>query len=621
MPFGRSLLKSMPNDRNRLIDGYLSYEGGVDAGFAPNLIGANQLAWAVNATVRGGFPMPRPGWRKLSIRFTSEQVRSDFENGLFQGAGSYIADPSEGSANGLPYIMSSIGGHIFRCSISEGFLISDISIGGDLNQADLPHAWFQQAENWLIVQNGQNLPYLYNGAAASRSKPENQVPVGGPMAYGKGRLWVARDNLYYGGDLVWSDPDLGRNSVIYFTENTFLNEGGAFAVPGGNITGLAFAANLDSSLGDGDLMVFTTSNVFAFSAPVDRDVWKDLQYPIQRFALLNFGALNQESIAVVNGDILFRSQDGIRSLMVARRDFTDWGQTPISRQVGRALKYDTLSRLGAASSVNFDNRFLLTIQPQQDQTHGTYHRGLVALDYDLVSGMGAKLSPAWEGVWTGLNILRVLTVRVDNVDRCYVFALSADKKIELWEITRGDRFDHDGTDDVRIQWAIETRSTTFTKPFDAKRLEAMDQWYDQLTGQLDVTARFRPNLSECWTPWATYEDCAQYRNCEAPAPGTCQTPQYFRSQSRSRMAFTRPPDVADSQTGRFTRIGYEFQIRMELTGYARLQRLQFVANAEQDDMYGDISKTQCITVPEGNCASGSCNALTCCDPDDFTYSI
>lgn len=602
----------MTNDRNRLVDGYLSYEAGVDSGFAPNLIGVNQLAWAVNTTVRGGFPTPRPGWRKITCTLPS---------GLFQGAGQYIADPIEGAPTGLPYIAVSISGLIHRISISENYAVTNISIPSDPNQADLPHAWFQQAENWLIVQNGANLPYLYNGASAIRSDPETQVPVGGPMAYGKGRLWVARDNLYYGGDLVYSDPALGRNSVIYYTENTFLNEGGAFAVPGGNITGLAFAANLDSSLGDGDLMVFTTSNVFAFSAPIDRDVWKDLQYPIQRFALLNFGALNHESIAVVNGDLLFRSQDGIRSLMVARRDFTDWGQSPISRQVVRALKYDTLNRLGAASAVNFDNRFLLTIQPQQDQAHGTYHRGLVALDYDLVSGMGVKLPPAWEGVWTGLNILRILTVRVENVDRCYIFALSETNEIELWEVTRGDRFDQDGTDDVRIKWAIETRSTTFAKPFDAKRLEAMDQWYDQLTGQLDVTARFRPNLSECWTPWATYSDCAQYRSCDPVTPGDCQIPAYFRSQSRARMAFTRPPDVVDSQTGRFTRIGYEFQMRLELEGYARLQRLQFVTNAEQDDMYGDASKTECITVAGGDCSTGSCGAVTCCDPDDFTYKI
>ena len=112
------------------------------------------------------------------------------------------------------------------------------------------------------------------------------------MAYGKGRLWVASGSEYYGGDLVYGDPAYGRDSVIRFTENTFINEGGAFAVSSGPITGLAFAANLDTSLGDGDLLVFTPTATYAFNAPVDRDIWKDLNYPIQRFALLNFGSFN-----------------------------------------------------------------------------------------------------------------------------------------------------------------------------------------------------------------------------------------------------------------------------------------------------------------------------------------
>ena len=59
------------------------------------------------------------------------------------------------------------------------------------------HVYFQQAENWLIVQDGQNQPYLYNGSTLRRATGD-EVPVGGPMAYGKGRLWV--DNFQV---LVW----------------------------------------------------------------------------------------------------------------------------------------------------------------------------------------------------------------------------------------------------------------------------------------------------------------------------------------------------------------------------------------------------------------------------------
>jgi hypothetical protein len=107
-------------------------------------------------------------------------------------------------------------------------------------------------------------------------------------------------------------------------------------------------------------------------------------------------------------------------LIYARRDFSEFGNTPISRQVTRAIAYDTEFYLKAASSVNFDNRLLMTIQPQKVNGRGTVHRGVVVLDFDLVSGMGRKLPPAWEGVWTGVDVLQMLTIRIQKQDRCFL---------------------------------------------------------------------------------------------------------------------------------------------------------------------------------------------------------
>ena len=601
-------------DRNRVIDGFLTVEGGVDSGFPPSLIRANQLSWAVNTTCRGGWATARPGWKKRPLNF-GYATEALFEDGLFQGAGSYIAD------DGQAYLACSISGRVFTISVPQ-FQVADITIPGDANLASEPKAWFCQAERWLIVQNGLNRTFLWDGAGSRRAAP-NEVPIGGPMAYGKGRLWVARGSEYFGGDLVWSDQTLGRDSVIRFTENDFLNEGGAFAVPAGPITGLAFAANLDTSLGEGDLLVFTSQASYAFSAPIDRTVWKDLEYPLQRFALLNFGALNQESIAILNGDVLFRAQDGIRSLAYARRDFTEWGNTPISRQARRALEYDTKALLTYASAINFDNRLLMTVGPQRIQDHGTVHRGLVALDYNLVSGMGPKYPPAWEGVWTGLRILQVVTVRVAGEDRAFVFSLNEDDQVELWEITRDALFDHDGVDDVATQWIFESRSTAFAQPMGKKRLMGAEQWYDQVAGNVSITGRFRADVSECWTEWGTITDCAKYRDCDPVPEGECQVVRYYQPARRSRIAFPIPPDVVDPQTGGFTRDGFEFQVRYEITGRLRLKRLMLVASSLPEDIAGDISKAGCATVPNVGCQT-ECLALECpgiCDPADYAYAI
>jgi hypothetical protein len=490
----------------------------------------------------------------------------------------------------------------FTCyspGIDAGPLLGPLFIGYQMlaNNPQAPHVYFQQAENWLVVQDTINVPYLYNGATIRRATGD-EVPTGGPMAYGKGRLWVANGSEYYGGDLVYGDPAYGRDSVIRFTENTFLAEGGAFAVSNGPITGLAFAANLDTSLGDGDLLVFTPTATYAFNAPVDRDAWKDLNYPIQRFALLNFGSFNHESIVAVNGDLFFRAQDGIRSLIYARRDFTEWGNTPVSRQVVRALAYDTEFYLYAASAVNFDNRMLMTTQPKKVNGRGIVHGGAVVLDFDLVSGMGRKVAPAWEGVWTGVDFFQFLTIRIQNSDRCFAFGLNQGD-IGLYEITKNGQFDFDGFDDAPIDWVIETRSLTFAEPANKKRLVSAEQWYDQVMGSIESKVYFKANEGECWQPWAEFKDCAKYRNCEPgeiscpPAVINCQEVKYYQPAARSRIALPQPPDKCDIQTGGFTRDGYEFQLRYVNTGRFRLKRVAMVAQRLQEDIYGDLSRVAC----------------------------
>lgn len=600
---------------NRVGDVFLSLEGGIDSGWSPLLIQPNQVSFAVNTTFRDGFPTCRPPWvkRPVTYAYPFDGAYSDFEDGLFQGAGTYYSD------QGHSYLAVSVSGRVYLIDVTNKFFFSEITPADDENQPTQPHAWFQQAENYLVVQNGINRAILFNGSSARRAA-DDEVPIGGPMAYGKGRLWVASGNSYSGGDLVWSSEELGRGSVIKWTENTFLNEGGRFAVPGGNITGLAFAANLDTALGQGDLLVFTPSAVFNFDAPIDREVWKDLQYPIQRFALLNFGSLNHESIVPINGDIVFRAQDGIRSLVYARRDFTDWGNTPISRQAVRALKYDTIQRLYAASAVNFDNRLLMTVQPNNVNNHGIYHKGLVVLDYNNVAGMGRKLSPAWEGVWTGVNILQILTCSVSNVDRCFAFVLSAENKIEIWELLRYGDFDNGGDDNVRIQWSYETRAVTMNLPNEIKRLTTSDQWMDKVTGEVDVSVFYRADQSECWTHWVNFSECAEYRSCAEPEYGGCQEVRNFRKQVRSRIGLMQPPDVNDPQRKTLTRWGFDFQLRYEITGKCRMTRTRILADRVPQDDYGDMSGNECVPSTTAACQTG-CKTQECCDPDDFGYSV
>lgn len=606
-----------------LLDGMLTAEAGVDSGFAPSLLQPNQLAWAVNTTVRGGFPEARPGWWRRSLAFPQTEagasMQAAFATGRFQGCGTYRSD------NGQAFLAVAISGRLFLVSLA-GFVVQEITIPGDLSDANAPHAWFIQAENYLIVQDNLRPPVIYDGAGSRRANSggiggsPREVPVGGPMAYGKGRLWVARGSEYFGGDLVWSDATLGRGTILRFSENDFLNEGGAFAVPQGPITGMAFAANLDTSLGDGDLLVFTPRATFAFNAPVDRTVWKDLEYPVQRFALLNFGSVNHESIVPVNGDLFFRATDGVRSLIYARRDFTEWGNAPVSRQVRRALLYDTYDLLSFASAAVFDNRLLMTTVPKAVNGRGTWHAGLVVMDFDLVSGMGRKLPPAWEGVWTGEQILRLSTTMDRLGERCFAWCLRGDSTIGLTEITRDGLFDFTGDRDVGIQWVVETRGMVFGQPDALKRLDSAETWYDKVAGDVSMDVRFKPNENECWSSWGLIEDCARYKDCEPGEP--CKQVVLLKPAARSRISFPAPPSITDPQSGRHTREGFEFQLRFENVGRFRLKRLAVGAVPVQQSATGDISRFQCAPVQISSCQTDCLQlecAGVCSEPPDYGY--
>lgn len=605
--------------QDQVWDGFASLEGGVESGLPSLLLDVNQTAFAVNTTFRdGGLPSPRPGLVNREMTFPNEYTRSGLQDRYFQGAGTYISD------DGRSFIAVSMSGRIFTIEITSGFPVNEITISGDPNQSTQPHAWFQQAERYLVIQNDLNTAMLFDGSGSRRAE-SNEVPVGGPMAYGKGRLWVARKNLYFGGDLVGADRVYGRDNVIRFTENDYLSEGGGFGAPDGPVNALAFAKNLDTSLGDGDLLVGTLGNIYAFSAPIDRTIWKNLTQPLQRYAAMAFGCCSHESMVVVNGDLFYRAPDGIRTLAYARRDFQSWGDAPISRSVVRATAFDSAQLLSEASGVNFDNRALFTVQPQLDYDHGVWHRGMVVLDFHRASGMDRKLPPAWEGVWTGLRIFRIITVVVDRAPRCFILALSNGGRLQLWELTKSRPFDFDG-DDVPIQWSFETRAMAFGHPESPKRLMGGGQWFDRILGSVQVRAKYRQDGAECWHPWAVWSDCVKYRecgteNCAEYPGGQYQPIRSYRPQTRPFMGLPQPQNVPDGQTDHLTRDGWEFQIRFEITGYLRFKRLVLSAVYQGMPKFGDLRNVTCESEVIGSCDTGDCLGVTCCDPDDYSYRI
>ena len=390
-----------------MVDGFTSLERGMDSGRAPSLLPRNQAAYMENLTVRGGFPMPRPGYRKMALEGDYlEATARKFHGAIFYDRGS-------------GQLVVQAGGYHYRIGLT-GNIATITDITNDPNPSVLEKAYMVQAEQYVIIQDGQSLPVIYDGATCRRSLGD-EVPIGsGPMAYGMGRLWVADGDTYLAGDLVG-----GATGVLKFTENTYFNEGGRFTIPlqSGQITSMQFTAAPNTSLGQGELLVATPDSVFSCQVPTDRTIWKNLTYPTQTILLITNGSQSQEAMTVVNSDVFMRSKDGIRSIIQAVRNFKELGNVPVSREMERILPFDSDRLQKYTSAIVFDNRFLMTAAPRPI-TNGCYFENIVALDFDLISSMGERLPAAYDGVWSGLNALRLIKGRFNGVDRAFAFARS-----------------------------------------------------------------------------------------------------------------------------------------------------------------------------------------------------
>lgn len=607
--------------------GFQALTRGVDSGRPPHVLTPDQLSWLVNGTTRGSQVQTRPGLNRRVLKFldadgsTDAALQAAFESdGRWQGASGYEA------VNGSIQLVASIGGRIYVID-KAGLTVQDLTPLAGGNNPNGSQAWFCQAEQFLVIQNGEDIPLIYDGATVRRAVPYAQggteVPVGTVMAYNNGRLWVAipessstDSHAFVAGDLAYAGATGTTADLLSFTENTFLAGGGQFVLSSqaGPIRAMCSVAAQDSVTGQGPLQVFTTRGAFSINAPFDRMQWQTTQSPIESISLLAAGAVAQTSTVNVNGDIWFRSPDGVRSFMIARREHGTWVNTPVSSEMTRIFNYDSPALLGFASAALFDNRWLVTASPELVVADGSIraiaHRAFGVLDFYPVSGMASSLSgstamPNWDGIWTGLRVLQIIVVGSDN-PRCFVFAIDSENKIRLWEQSKADRFDAGST---AIEWALETPAYGFdTGGWNLRNLAYGDVWLTRLAGTFDMTVRYRCDSDPTWRDWAVGQFCAKDEDC---AKAACVTPVRYAEQYRARQRLPEPAYVCDTITDKPTKNGYRFSARLELSGFAAIPQFRLLGEDLPEESIGA-------------CPPTSCTQLTLaadCSVNDLAYSI
>jgi hypothetical protein len=239
---------------------------GCHSGLATYLLGPQQCSFAVNTTFRGGYATTRPVIRKLALTYSDEDVRINLRN-RFQGAAFYESLTST-NPNAL---LASVGGRLFRFLITnQNVVASDITPlkdgTPDRNDPNQPQVWMAQGQDFMVVNDGQSLPWFFDGGGTRRSLGEagSELPAGKMIHYSNGRfIEVLSEDIYEGvayiaGDLVYNTASGTeaynyRDSILKTNDNKAILAGRAFAVPltAGPITALFTTAVSDTSLGTG----------------------------------------------------------------------------------------------------------------------------------------------------------------------------------------------------------------------------------------------------------------------------------------------------------------------------------------------------------------------------------
>jgi hypothetical protein len=606
-------------------DGSFDWMDGVDSSkpatiqstLVANGLKRSQLAWLNNATVRGGSIRQRWGWQpivKLPIK------------GRWQGG--FMYEPDEG----YPYLVCSISGHIYRVDLDTspptftelnntlvapwttygnntlpalggrpaGLIVSNPQYNPDNSEM----VFFCQAENFLVIQAGDyetattpTLPLIWDGTRLRRSvglttfaptgiNGENEIPAATCMCYYGNRLWYAQLRQYSAGDIVGSYASgtaaYGyRDSVLNVTENPLAAGGDGFTLPtnAGNIRWLGYAANINETLGQGTFYQFTRKAVYSMTVPTTRDDWKGADtdtLPQQKVVQLVNGAVGHRCVIPINGDLFYQSfEPSVRSLMTAVRYFDEWGNTPIGQNEDRAFQFNDRSLMRFSGAIEFDNRILNLILPETAADGiNVIHKAIAPLDFDVVTSLQEKKSPAWEGAYDGLDFLELFVGDFGGLPRAFGSIISrTDGSIQIWELTTTDRFQGG---DNRVTWGIEFPSFTWATSdleFDLKQLNGGECWIDKVAGEVEMMVYYRPDSDPCWRKWFRTKFCAARCEDLMDSPLMAYPCEPTREGYKFPVVFPEPKADCDSMGVRPSTIGYQFQVKIIFTGWCRVRGL------------------------------------------------
>lgn len=564
-----------------MYDGFDVLTGGMNSAVLPTALSRREMAKGVNVDLRSGYAMTRPAFLKAN----------DLVDGKFQGATVY----RQGNKDS---IIAAIDGHLYRIDPDTWEVLCLTTTIGAMHQR-VDRLYFCQAGDHLIIQDGYNRPLILTGESIRSSNvgedpASPEVPVGTIMAYGHGRLFVCVDKKYFmAGDIAlpW-EPD----SVLKFTETTYLSGGGAFGLPAtlGNITGMICQQNAVSGSGLGALVVFAEHGVCSFAINLARSTWNTSDISVVLFE--HSGATGPAGIVPVNNDLIYRARDGIRSLRVTASTVSGGGallrNIPLSERLQALWQDETEWTLPMVSGALYDNRLYYTAisqkhfltNPEGERVEDYSFRALVVMDLKSLT----EQAIVFEGIYTGLNFLQALTVRRNGTDTLVMLARMDDTDANaVWCMDTKEFSDNRFT---QVTARIYTPAFALAPAPDdvtrlrlgdiLKRYQYADVWLTDLKGKVDITLYVRSTEYPLWTIVGTATLYADQSNTGD---------NNVWPQNRYRVRMTSPLSVTEAAKLGNRLSGSELQFCLEWVGHARVQRFVVFAEPQPED-HGQLTR-------------------------------
>lgn len=624
-----------------ILDGHDALTG--IQGGNPVLVPNNKVANSVNRFYRDDVNRTRLPFRELTLTFDPSVNQTIFRQGNLQGATFYtgrVPTTSVVIPGGIAqqlyfpnYLIASIGGTIFAIMLqgSGGYVIQ-LPNTITPNNPLLLHTWFGQGYEWLFIQNGEQNCIIWNGQDATkaanyfRSNPVlGQMPTGSAMAFIYGMMVVTSAdgrNQVAVSDQAYSNSQTNSSDIWKFTDITYWAEGGYFDIAAsiGDIVGIAAMPYLDTGTGQNELVVICRNGATSFDLSGPRTNWLNTQ--VQRISLIGMGGVSADSLTVVNGDLLYKAPDGIRSYRNSRLEFSQgYNQVPLSYDVDKWIRQENRSLLEFNCQVSWNNMVFSSVMPMVEPCvlgtgygYHRYHRGMLALDFQPQSQVTGG-NPAWQGLWTGPRPTAFASGFDGGVQRAFCFSFDTDGQNRIYEFMREGTSDIIGGSPKTIVSMYDTGSYCGQSSGSAqwtgseanryahKRLIGGDIELSDVQQSVNLQLEFKPDGCPCFVPWKTATV-----GCVCVEPTDCLS--LTQSPSWIRKGFGNPLNTAAPGSTELAAIFRSAQFRVKLAGYCTVERLGILMQAKEQ------------TNKEGIPTSETCAPLGCCPATaEFEYSF